>query len=139
MPDIFADTAGWGHLIDSSQLCHSQAAAIYGRARREGRKFITTNYILTELVALLISPLRVPRPKIVAFIEGLRASPSVEILHIDAALDQRTWEFFTQRDDKDWTLVDCSSFVVMKEHRIIEALTTDHHFEQAGYVCLLRP
>ncbi|MGK5095465.1 VapC toxin family PIN domain ribonuclease, partial [Deltaproteobacteria bacterium TL4] len=89
--------------------------------------------------ALLINPLRMPRPKIVAFIEGLKASPSVEIVHIDAALDRRAWELFTQRNDKDWSLVDCSSFMVMKEFHITEALTTDHHFEQAGYVCLLKP
>lgn len=139
MPDIFADTAGWGHLIDSSQPYHSQAAAIYRRARREGRRFITTNYILTELVALLISPLRLPRPRIAAFIESLKTSPNVEIVHIDAALDGRSWEFFKQRDDKEWTLVDCSSFVLMKERRMTEAFTTDHHFEQAGYVCLLKP
>ena len=110
MPDIFADTAGWGHLIDSSQPYNAQAASIYRRTRREGRRFITTNYILTELVAVLISPLRLPRPRIVAFIESLKASPNVEIVHIDAALDGRSWEFFKQRDDKEWTLVDCSSF-----------------------------
>ena len=138
MPDVFADTAGWGHLIDSSQPYHSQAATVYRRARQEGRKFITTNYILTELVALLISLLRIPRPKIVVFIDGLKSSSSVEIVHVDAALDGRAWQFFTQRDDKEWTLVDCSSFMVMKERRITEALTTDHHFEQAGYACLLK-
>ena len=139
MPDIFADTAGWGHLIDSSQPCHAQAAGIYRKTRQEGRRLITTNYILTELVALLISPLRIPRPKIAAFVESLKASPNVEIVHIDAALDGRSWEFFKQRDDKEWTLVDCSSFVLMEECRLTEAFTTDHHFEQAGYACLLKP
>lgn len=84
-PDIFVDTGGWGHLVDSSQAYHAQAATIYRRARQEGRRFITTNYILTELVALLASPLRIPCPHIIAFIEGLKASPCVEtveaILH----------------------------------------------------------
>ena len=70
MPDIFADTAGWGHLVDSSQEYHTRAATIYRRTRQQGRKLITTNYILTELVALLISPLRIPHPNIVAFITG---------------------------------------------------------------------
>ena len=75
MADIFADTAGWGHLVDPSQAYHTQAAEIYRRARQHGQKFITTNYILTELVALLTSPLRIPRQAIVAFILGLKASP----------------------------------------------------------------
>src|SRR5512132_3074052 len=68
MPDIFVDTAGWGHLVDATQAYHHRAATIYRGARQQGRTFITTNYILTELVALLISPLRIPHTHIVAFI-----------------------------------------------------------------------
>ena len=63
MPDIFADTAGWGHLVDATQAYHHRAATIYRGARQQGRTFITTNYILTELVALLMSPLRIPHNK----------------------------------------------------------------------------
>jgi predicted nucleic acid-binding protein len=42
------------------------------------------------------------------------------------------------RHDKAWSLTDCTSFVVMRQHRLTEALTTDHHFEQAGFKMLLR-
>lgn len=138
MADLFADTAGWGHLVDRAQPYHSLAATVYRNARHQGRKLITTNYVLTELVALLTSPLRIPRPEIVAFIEGLKASPHVEIVHVDSALDEQAWQLFVKRQDKDWSLVDCSSFVVMKQHGIMEALTTDLHFEQAGFACLLK-
>lgn len=137
MPDIFADTAGWGHLVDATQAYHYQAAAIYRRVRQQGQRIITTNYILTELVALLTHPLRTPRPKIVAFIEGVKASPYVEIVHVDPRLDTQAWQLLTQRVDKAWSLVDCSSFVVMQQRDLVEAFTTDHHFEQAGFVCLL--
>jgi hypothetical protein len=54
MSELFVDTAGWGHLVDPSQAYHSLAAAIYRNGRQQGRKFITTNYVITELVALLI-------------------------------------------------------------------------------------
>ncbi len=138
MGDIFADTAGWGHLVDPSQAYHRRAAIIYRRARQQGQKFITTNYILTEVVALLTSPLRIPRPAIVAFIAGLKASPHVEIVHVDAPLDEQAWQLLTQRQDKDWSLVDCASFVVMRQHNLLEAFTTDEHFEQAGFVRLLK-
>ena len=103
-----------------------------------GHRFITTNYVLTELVALLISPLRVPRPQIIAFVDGLKASPHVDIVHIDSILDAQAWQLFADRLDKDWSLVDCASFVVMRQRGITEVLTTDSHFEQAGFVCLLR-
>jgi predicted nucleic acid-binding protein len=138
MPDIFADTAGWGHLVDASQAYHTRAATLYRQARQQGRKLITTNYILTELVALLLSPLRIPRPRLIAFIEGLKASPHVGIVHMDLALDAQAWQLFTERPDKEWSLVDCASFVVMRQRGMLDAFTTDHHFEQAGFVCLLK-
>jgi uncharacterized protein len=138
MPDIFADTAGWGHLIDPTQTYHALAADLYRTARQQGRKLITSNYILAELVALLTSPLRIPRPSIIAFIEGLKASPYVEIMHVDASIDAQAWQLLSQRPDKNWSLVDCASFVIMQYRGILEAFTTDHHFEQAGFVCLLK-
>ena len=138
MPDIFADTAGWGHLVDATQAYHPRAATIYRGARQQGRTFITTNYVLTELVALLLMPLRVPHPQIVALIAGLKASPHVEIVHVDPTLDAQAWQLFTERPDKDWSLVDCASVVVMQQYGLQEAFTTDHHFEQAGFTCLLK-
>ena len=36
--------------------------------------------------------------------------------------------------DKEWGLTDCISFVVMHAHNLSQVLTTDHHFEQAGFV-----
>ena len=139
MTDIFADTAGWGHLVDPTQTRHIQAASLYRMGRQQGRKFITTNYILTELVALLTSPLRIPRPAIISFINSLKASPYVEIVHIDATLDEQAWQLLSQRQDKEWSLVDCASFVLMKQRGLFEAFTTDEHFEQAGFVRLLKP
>jgi hypothetical protein len=82
----------------SEKLC---AATLDGHTRQQGHKFITTNYILTQLVALLLSPLRIPRPRLTAFIEGLKASPHVEIVHVDPTLDAQAWQLFTERPDKE--------------------------------------
>ena len=138
MLNLFADTAGWGHLVDPTQAYHLLAATIYRGARQQGRKVITTNYVIAELVALMTSPLRVPRPAAIAFIEGLKSSPYVEIVHVDAKLDEMAWQLLKSRQDKEWSLVDCASFVVMQQRGIFEALTSDHHFEQVGFVCLLK-
>ena len=43
-----------------------------------------------------------------------------------------------ERADKEWPLTDCISFVVMPDQGLSEALTADHHFEQAGFKALLR-
>jgi predicted nucleic acid-binding protein len=138
MPDIFADTAGWGHIADPSQPYHSLASAIYNRIQQQGDKLVTTNYVITELVALMRSPLRMPRPTIIAFIEGLKASPYIEVVHVDVESDRLAWELLAKRPDKPWSLVDCASFVVMQQRGMSQALTTDHHFEQAGFMCLLK-
>jgi hypothetical protein len=138
IPEIFADTAGWGNLVDSSQKHHALAASIYRETRQQGGKLITTNYILAELIALLSSPLRIPRNQTISFISSIKASPYVEVVHIDAALDLQAWELLRQRPDKEWSLVDCSSFILMRQRGINQAWTHDHHFEQAGFVRLLR-
>lgn len=58
MADLFADTSGWGRLIDTSQPYHALAATHYRTARQQGQHIVTTNYILAELVVLLTSPMR---------------------------------------------------------------------------------
>lgn len=89
MANIFADTAGWGHLVDRSQPYHTQAATMYRTVRQDGRKLVTTNYILTELVALLTSPLRIPRQRLIAFVTGIKTSPYVQIIHVNRSLARR--------------------------------------------------
>lgn len=138
MPAVFADTSGWDNLVDPTQPFHKTAASLYGAARRQGRKVVTTNYVLAELVALLTSPLHIPRPSVVRFIDGLTNSTFVEVVHVDAAMDGEAWRLLRSRQDKEWSLVDCSSFVLMHRRAVMEALTADHHFEQAGFVRLLK-
>ncbi|PSB18681.1 PIN domain-containing protein [Phormidesmis priestleyi ULC007] len=138
MPNIFADTSGWGNLVDVSQPSHSLTATLYRLARQQNQKLITTNYVIAELVALLTSPLRLPRKTTVSFIHSLKTSPHVEILHISPELDEAAWQLLSTRMDKEWSLVDCSSFAIMQHLNLTEALTTDHHFEQAGFIRLLK-
>ncbi len=61
----------------------------------------------------------------------------VEIVHIDAPMDNVAWQLLEKRFDKEWSLVDASSFVLMEQFGMTEALTTDHHFTQAGFIKLL--
>ena len=138
MKKIFADTAGWGHLIDSTQKYHELAASIYKDSKRKGYRFITSNYIVSELVALMISPLHLQHSFAVEFINSMKLSSHVEIIHIDQLLDEQAWILFSRRRDKQWSLVDCSSFVIMQKYGITECFTTDKHFEQAGFIRLLK-
>jgi predicted nucleic acid-binding protein len=57
----------------------------------------------------------------------------------DTELFESGLELYEKRPDKDWSLTDCISFVVMKREGIVDALTGDHHFEQGGFNALLKP
>ena len=87
---------------------------------------------------VLLNPLRVPRAQQIKTIETIKTSSWVEIVHIDSTLDKEAWQLLKNRPDKEWSLVDCSRFVLMQQRGTIEALTTDHHFEQAGFIRLLK-
>lgn len=133
---LFVDTAGWAMLMDDTELRHQAATAIYQGAIASKRRVMTTDYILSELVALLTNRTRLPRQDLIQFIDSLKSAPQIDIVHVDVGLDAQAWELLKNRLDKNWSLVDASSFVVMELHGIREALTTDHHFTQAGFVAL---
>ena len=74
----------------------------------------------------------------VAVADRLLSDPSVTVIPASEGLFNRGRELFRSRPDKDWSLTDCISFVIMQDHGLRDALTGDHHFEQAGFVALLR-
>ena len=73
-----------------------------------------------------------------ALYRSLVNHPRVKIVAAETRLFQRGVELFEQRRDKDWSLTDCLSFVVMQDEGITQALTGDKHFEQAGFTALLK-
>jgi len=132
--DLFVDTAGWGYYLDSKDPRHPAVDAFIKQAVKARRHLVTTNYILTELVVLLSSRYHQPRQKVIVAINAIKAETMVDVIHIDQTLDYEAWRLLEARLDKEWSLVDASSFVVMKRYGITQALTTDHHFTQAGFV-----
>ena len=133
---LFVDTSGWAYLFDRHDPLHNEVRAVYQRAVGQRRHLVTTNYVIAELVPLLASRSRIPRKEIFRFIDALKSAPHIEIIHIDGFIDAKSWELLKSRVDKEWSLVDASSFVIMNMHGMSEALTTDHHFTQAGFVRL---
>jgi predicted nucleic acid-binding protein len=138
MGDIFVDTSGRACWLDQSQPFHGEAVRIVAEATDRGHRLVTTSYVLVELTALLTSPLRMPKPSQIAFLANLRSDSSILHVSIEREAEADAWDLWASRPDKDWSLVDCSSFVVMQKHALTQALTTDHHFEQAGFVRLLK-
>jgi uncharacterized protein len=136
--ELFVDTAGWADYLVHRQPFHVLAETWVRQARRSRRRLVTTPLVLYELVALLTRPLRVSRPLQIRYLTILRNAPWVEVVPIDAAVEAAARRLWESRPDKEWSLVDCASFVLMRQRGLTDALTSDHHFEQAGFVRLLK-
>jgi len=99
-------------------------------------KVVSTGWVLTEVGNGLAHPDN--RPTFLTIVDSLRAEANVLIVPCEDTLLDAGIESYRNRPDKGWSLTDCISFVVMQREGITEALTGDHHFEQAGFVALLK-
>jgi predicted nucleic acid-binding protein len=95
---------------------------------------VTTAWVLTEVGDALAAPLL--RPNFHDLMNGLWTDEETEIVPASDALFRRGVALFSHRPDKSWSLTDRISFVVMTDRGLTEALTGDHHFEQAGFRAL---
>ncbi len=132
MKTLFADTFYWLALLNTSDRAHQRARQL--TAHFSG-KMITTAWILTEFADAMAGTTKRQAAK--GFIDAMHADPDVQITPFSNALFDEALVFYASRPDKEWSLTDCISFIVMERQGITEALTGDHHFEQAGYQALL--
>jgi uncharacterized protein len=136
MPRIFLDTSYVVALVTPKDRHHSKAVEIAERLERQGFGMVTTRAVFLEIGNSLAKKRH--RSSGVAMLELLEQDPRVEIISLSEDLCQRGFELFRQRTDKEWGLIDCVSFVIMGDRRLQDSLTTDQHFEQAGFRALLR-
>ncbi|MBI4530596.1 MAG: type II toxin-antitoxin system VapC family toxin [Candidatus Latescibacteria bacterium] len=135
MPVIFVDTVGWIALLNRSDSLHAVAVRCFQSLGRAAIPLVTTSLVLVEVGnGFSTLPLR-------RLMNGLRQrlqqSRHIEVVHVDKALFERGWDLYAQRSDKEWGLVDCISFTLMRDRGMTQVVTNDHHFEQAGFVNLL--
>src|SRR5439155_12462168 len=98
------------------------------------RPLITTPAVLIEIGNALAKQRY--RAAAVQLLNALHADASVEIIALTDDLYFEAFALYQSRTDKDWGLTDCISFVVMTQRRLTDALTSDQHFEQAGFRAL---
>jgi predicted nucleic acid-binding protein len=132
MKVVFADT--YYFLAVGSQRDQGYGRAIQFIENYRG-KVLTTEWILVELADALATPSQ--KSRFLYLTDLISADENWIVIDSSHELYLRGVELFSQRSDKSWSLTDCISFVVMQEHGLTEALTADHHFEQAGFVPLL--
>jgi len=130
---VFADTSYYLAYLNADDAYHSGAVEL---SRMLRRRVLVSEFVLLEVANALSRA--ADRGVFAALLRDLRADPDTTIVAASAELFERGCQLHSRMKDKDWSLTDCISFVVMAEGGLNEALTADHHFEQAGFVAMLR-
>lgn len=129
---VFLDTSYVLALELSSDQYHAAAQRHWNRVKESIPLLVTTSYVLDEVVTFFN---RIGHhSKAVEVGNALLHSSSVWLIHVDEALFYEGWAYFQQYQDKDYSLTDCISFVVMRNLGITTAYTFDRHFVQAGFL-----
>jgi hypothetical protein len=132
---IFVDTSFVIALHHKGDVHHGSARALADRLSETRQRFVTTVAILLEVGDGFANR---GRWSVVApFLKSVREDEQFEVVGVDGELLQRATALRSEREDKDWGLTDCVSFVVMRDRNIQSALSADHHFVQAGFRALL--
>ena len=134
--EVFLDAAYLIALAQPGDEHHRKARQISGALNSNRTRIVTSRAVLLE-VGNSLSKTRL-RPVAISLLGMIEKTELVEIVPLTEDLVRDGWKLFCQRPDKEWSWADCISFVVMRERRIRQALTTDEHFEQAGFITLLR-
>jgi predicted nucleic acid-binding protein len=132
MTTVFVDSYYFLAVLNNQDQGHARAIEF---AKSFHGKWATTEWVLMEVGDALAQRHR--RLSFCSLLTNLQNNPRVTVVAATHDSFTRGVELYASRLDKEWSLTDCISFAVMDEHGIREALTGDHHFEQAGYVALL--
>jgi predicted nucleic acid-binding protein len=130
MPEsVFVDTGYILALVNENDQHHAEAVAL--SEQFDGRLIVVTDAVLLEIGNALS---RMDRGAAVQIIEDLRGSPGVTVVNLTPELFESAFDLYRGHNDKQWGLVDCVSFVVMRNMRLTIALAFDQHFAQAGFL-----
>lgn len=135
MRTVFADANYWIGLFNPKDQLHD--AAMQASRTLTRTRLVTSEMVLVELLNGLAEYPGL-RGQVVLAVDSIMADPNTEVVPQSALVFRDALALFRQHQDKEWGLTDCSSFVIMRQRGLQEALTHDHHFEQAGFVALLR-
>lgn len=131
---MLLDTSGLLCYFDIRDRRHDDADILVHTAP----SLLTHSYILPEFIPLCRAR-RLNAAEGVAFLLELLENPEVDVVWVNETLHRAASALLAEREDKDYSLCDAVSFVLMRQRALRDALTTDHHFDQEGFSRLLKP
>ena len=135
--DVFMDSAGFLALWDAGDEHHAAAARLQQELSGKRHRFVTSEYVVDETTTLLL--IRHSHAAAADFLDTIERSEALRLEWIGPERFHTAAGLFRRHADKEWSFTDCVSFTLMRELRIRDAFTTDHHFRQAGFAPLLKP
>lgn len=136
MKKVFADADYLIAVLNPKEQLHDKAKAVsqaFGEVH-----VVTSEMVLTEVLAFYADTGANLREAAVNVVLRLCSNPNVTVIPQTSMQFQEALSFYRKRPDKEWSLTDCASFLTMQAEGIHEAITHDEHFQQAGFVALLR-
>jgi predicted nucleic acid-binding protein len=133
---LFIDTSYWIALAVARDAYHTVALAWENKTTAQPVSLFTTEAVLWETLNSLSSQSLKSRGA--ELYRRVHDDPAITVVGFEPELCDQAVQSYANHTDKDWGVIDCLSFVVMRLHGIVQALTADHHFEQAGFAALLR-
>ncbi len=133
MRTVFAEAAYFIALLNPADNFHRRALEL---AHHPPGALVTTYWILAEVGDAFSQPGN--REKLARLFELLASTADIEVLPPTVEQFRAGAKFHASRPDKRWSLTDCISFSVMNDRGLGDSLTTDYHFEQAGFRALMR-
>ncbi len=135
--DVFIDTSGLYALIDRRDAHHPAVRGVVEQTLHAGRRFVVSDYIVAESVNLANA--RSGSRVACGVLDLLDKSVAIRVEWIGDHRFEATRRYFRKHADHRHSFTDCSSFVLMAELGLKQALTTDRHFIEAGFQALLAP
>ncbi|MBD3181918.1 PIN domain-containing protein [Candidatus Poribacteria bacterium] len=129
--EYFIDTSAFIALIYKDDQYHNEALQIQEEIDRKGMLCVTTDYVLTEVYAFLVS--RVGRFAANLFDQALQEEENLIIIFQGEFGFHKAQELFRQYSDKDYSLVDCASFATMQARGLNIAFAFDEDFKHFGF------
>ena len=124
---VFVDTGAWFAIADKSDQFHHHAKSHLKKIVENGDGITTSNLVIHETAMLLAR--RLSKHAAIQFLDLVAKDENVVVLQSDAAIEQDAYEVFRKYDEHDFSIVDCVSFVLMKNFEIKRTFTFDKHFK----------